>query len=67
MFEASSEGQVVLNALAPHLVEQDRTYLLYFSFKRKVADYERKDVKLNLAEGQNVVDDVPLGQTTKFD
>ena len=67
MLEASSKGQVVLNVLAPHLVEKDRTHLLYFSFKRKVADYERKDVELNLAEGQNVVDDVALGQTTKFD
>ena len=67
MFEAGPEGQVVLNVLAPHLVEKDRTHLLYFSFKRKVADYKRKDVELNLAEGQNVVDDVALGQTTKFD
>lgn len=67
MFEAGSEGQVVLNALASHLIEKDRAYLLYFSFKGKVADHERKDIELNLAEGQNVVDDVPLGQTTKFD
>jgi len=67
MLEAVSEGQVVLNAFAPHLVEKDRAYLLYFSFKGKVADHKRKDAKLNLAEGQNVVDDVPLGQATKFD
>jgi len=67
MFEAGSEGQVVLNALAPHLVEKDRTYLLYFSFKGKVADHEREYIELNLAEGQNVVNDGPLGQSTKLD
>jgi len=67
VLEASSEGQVVLNAFASHLVEKDRAYLLYFSFKGKVADHEREDVQLNLAEGQDIIDDVPLGQTAKFD
>lgn len=66
VLEAGSEGQVVLNTFASHLVEKDRAYLLYFSFKGKVADYECKDFELDLAEGQNIVDDVPLGQATQF-
>jgi len=56
----------VLNAFTSHLIEKDRAYLLYFSLKRKVADYECEDVELNLAEGQNVVDDMPLGQAAQF-
>jgi hypothetical protein len=66
MFEAGSESQVVLNAFASHLVEEDRAYLLYLSFKGEMADCKRKDVELNLAEGQNVVDDMPLGVAAKF-
>ena len=57
----------MLNAFAPHLIEKDRAYLFYFSFKGKVADYERKEVELDLAESQDIVDDVPLGQAAKFD